>query len=204
MIISLKGSISDMPTSIVLMVNNIGYQVFCTQHALAKWQCNDEQTVITYHHIREDAQILYGFESMTERQLFETLISVSGIGPKVAMGILSNIKLNDFVQAIQTDNVMLITQIPGIGKKTAERMIIELKDKIRDIIPTADQPTIAAEPTVQQTSNHDSEDIVLALRQLGYQKEEIKRAFMKHATEIAASDNIEDQIKVLLKYLNPP
>ena len=178
MIISLKGSISDMlPTSIVLMVNNIGYMVFCTQHALAKWQCNEEQTVITYHHIREDAQILYGFESMTERQMFETLISVSGIGPKVAMGILSNIKLDDFVQAIQTDNVMLITQIPGIGKKTAERMIIELKDKIRDIIPDADQPTITAEPTVQQTSNHDSEDIVLALRQLGYQKEEIKRAF---------------------------
>ena len=114
MIISLKGTISDvLPTGIVLVVNNIGYQVFCTQHALAKWQPNDEVTVITYHHIREDAQVLYGFESMSERQLFETLISVSGIGPKVAMGILSNIKQSDFVQAIQTDNVMLITQIPG-------------------------------------------------------------------------------------------
>ena len=142
MIISLKGTISDvLSTGIVLVVNNIGYQVFCTQHALAKWQPNDEVTVITYHHIREDAQVLYGFESMSERQLFETLISVSGIGPKVAMGILSNIKQSDFVQAIQTDNVMLITQIPGIGKKTAERMIIELKDKIRDIIPSSDQPT---------------------------------------------------------------
>ena len=202
MIISLKGTISDvLPTSIVLVVNNIGYQVFCTQHAVAKWQPNDEVTVITYHHIREDAQVLYGFESMTERQLFETLISVSGIGPKVAMGILSNIKQSDFVQAIQTDNVMLITQIPGIGKKTAERMIIELKDKIRDIIPSSDQPIITATPTVQHTAQHDSEDIVLALRQLGYQKEEIKRAFMKHATELAAKDNIEDQIKILLKYL---
>lgn len=202
MIISLKGTISDvLPTGIVLVVNNIGYQVFCTQHALAKWQPNDEVTVITYHHIREDAQVLYGFESMTERQLFETLISVSGIGPKVAMGILSNIKQSDFVQAIQTDNVMLITQIPGIGKKTAERMIIELKDKIRDIIPSSDQPIINASPAVQQTAQHDSEDIVLALRQLGYQKEEIKRAFMKHATELAAKDNIEDQIKILLKYL---
>ena len=202
MIISLKGTISDvLPTGIVLVVNNIGYQVFCTQHALAKWQPNDEVTVITYHHIREDAQVLYGFESMSERQLFETLISVSGIGPKVAMGILSNIKQSDFVQAIQTDNVMLITQIPGIGKKTAERMIIELKDKIRDIIPSSDQPIINASPAVQKTAQHDSEDIVLALRQLGYQKEEIKRAFMKHATELAAKDNIEDQIKILLKYL---
>ena len=80
-------------------------------------------------------------------------------------------------------------------------MIIELKDKIRDIIPSSDQPIINASPAVQQTAQHDSEDIVLALRQLGYQKEEIKRAFMKHATELAAKDNIEDQIKILLKYL---
>ena len=109
---------------------------------------------------------------MTERQLFETLISVSGIGPKVAMGILSSIKQSDFVQAIQTDNVMLITQIPGIGK-SGRHMIIELKDKIRDIIPSSDQPTISATPTVQHSPQHDSEDIVLALRQLGYQKKKL-------------------------------
>ena len=201
MIYSLKGTINDiLPTAIVLDVQGVGYLVFATQHALAKWNKNDDISVLTYHHIREDAQVLYGFESATERQLFETLISVSGIGPKVAMGILSNVKLTDFVSAIQTDNIMLITQIPGIGKKTAERMIIELKDKIQGLFPSEPKVIEVATgaPIPQQ---HDSEDIVLALRQLGYQKEEIKRVFMKHATELSQVDAIEDQIKVLLKYL---
>ena len=200
MIYSLKGTINDiLPTAIVLDVQGVGYLVFATQHALAKWNKNDDISVLTYHHIREDAQVLYGFESVTERQLFETLISVSGIGPKVAMGILSNVKLTDFLSAIQTDNIMLITQIPGIGKKTAERMIIELKDKIQGLFPS--EPTVVEVATNTKPQQHDSEDIVLALRQLGYQKEEIKRVFMKHATELSQVNAIEDQIKVLLKYL---
>ena len=200
MIYSLKGTINDiLPTAIVLDVQGVGYLVFATQHALAKWNKNDDVSVLTYHHIREDAQVLYGFESVTERQLFETLISVSGIGPKVAMGILSNVKLTDFISAIQTDNIMLITQIPGIGKKTAERMIIELKDKIQGLFPS--KPTVVEVATSTNPQQHDSEDIVLALRQLGYQKEEIKRVFMKHATELSQIDAIEGQIKVLLKYL---
>ena len=201
MIYSLKGTILEtLATAIVLDVNQVGYLVQITQHALAKWQPGDEISIITYHHIREDAQVLYGFESATERQLFETLISVSGIGPKVAMGILSSVKLTDFIQAIQTENVMVITQIPGIGKKTAERMIIELKDKIQGLIPG--QPNVIQSDTnepVQQT--HDSDDIVMALKQLGYQKDEIKRAFMKHAQEISKVASIEDQIKILLKHL---
>lgn len=200
MIYSLKGTINDiLPTAIVLDVQGVGYLVFATQHALAKWNKNDDISVLTYHHIREDNQVLYGFESATERQLFETLISISGIGPKVAMVILSNVKLTDFVSAIQTDNIMLITQIPGIGKKTAERMIIELKDKIQGLFPT--EPMVVDVATSTKPQQHDSEDIVLALRQLGYQKEEIKRVFMKHATELSQVNAIEDQIKVLLKYL---
>ena len=200
MIYSLDGRIAEiLPTSVILEVNGVGYNVFCTQHGLAKWQESESQKLLIYHHIREDAQVLYGFESKTERQLFETLISISGIGPKVAIGILSSVKLTDFVQAIQTENVMLITQIPGIGKKTAERMIIELKDKIQGLFPASPQPIMPEAPTI--ASSHDADDIVLALKQLGYQKEEIKRAFMKHASELSNVDAIEDQIKVLLKYL---
>ncbi|MEK9727543.1 MAG: Holliday junction branch migration protein RuvA, partial [Candidatus Margulisiibacteriota bacterium] len=197
MIYSLKGTVIEtLPTAIVLDVQGVGYMVFCTQHARSRWSEGESIQVITYHHIREDAQVLYGFESATERQLFETLISVSGIGPKVAMGILSSVKLTDFIQAIQTENIMLITQIPGIGKKTAERMVIELKDKIQGLIPSSPQP-IQSE-SVNAQPGHDSDDIVLALRQLGYQKEEIKRTFMKHATELSQAQAIEDQIKILL------
>ncbi len=198
MIYSLTGPIEHkLPTALVLNVNNIGYLVQCTTQTINKYQVNDTIDLITYHHFREDNQVLFGFETTKERELFEALISVSGIGPKVAMNIISSISISDFVTAIQTENLMLITQCPGIGKKTAERMIIELKDKVQGM--TSGSPKIIEKPHSDTT--HDSDDIVMALRQLGYQKEEIKRGFMKHAKELASVTNIEDQIKILLKYL---
>ena len=198
MIYSLKGTVQKkISPTMVIEVNNIGYIVHCTQHMLNKYSNEDPIDVITYHHIREDAQLLFGFETEKERELFESLISVSGIGPKVAINILSSISISDLVSAIQTENIMIITQCPGIGKKTAERMVIELKDKVQGL---AGAPKVI-EKTTETVSSHDSDDIVLALRQLGYQKDEIKRGFMKHAKELSTVTSIEDQIKILLKYL---
>ena len=114
--------------------------------------------------------------------------------------MLSSTSIESLTKAIQTDNIMVITQCPGIGKKTAERLIIELKDKIK---PVLTDPSIEPHPSDNQlnSNQNESEDIMLALRQLGYQKEEIKRTFIKHATEISSTDSIEDQIKILLKHL---
>ena len=195
MIYSLHGTIEHkLATAMVINVNNVGYFVQCTIQTISNYQLKDPIDIIIYHHFREDNQLLFGFETTHERDLFETLISVSGIGPKVALNILSSVAIPDFISAIQTENIMLITQCPGIGKKTAERMIIELKDKVQGI---------SGAPKVIEkcTPNHDSEDIVMALRQLGYQKEEIQRGFMKHAKELSSVNSIEDQIKILLKYL---
>ena len=199
MIYSLNGTLKMcLDYGVVLDVNGVGYQVYCTQQMIQKYKADQPQQFMIYHHIREDAQLLFGFETLKERQLFETLISVSGIGPKVALGMLSNMSMADIVSAIQTGNVMVITKIPGIGQKTAQRLIIELKDKVQGMVGVNPVNNTVETPTNQQ---HDSDDIVQALRQLGYQKDEIKRTFMKQATQLAAVDTIEDQIKILLKYL---
>ena len=200
MIYSLKGTIEKtLANSLIVNVNNVGYQVQCTVQTINKFQLNDAIGLVIYHHIREDAQLLFGFETSHEREFFELLISVSGIGPKVALAILSSMKSSDLIHAIQTDNIMLITQCPGIGKKTAERMVIELKDKVQNL--AMGTPVVIKKDVEESPVTHDSDDIVMALRQLGYQKDEIKRGFMKHAKELSTVQSIEDQIKILLKYL---
>ena len=198
MIYSLKGTIEKtLANSLIVNVNNVGYQVQCTVQTINKFQLNDAIGLVIYHHIREDAQLLFGFETSHEREFFELLISVSGIGPKVALAILSSMKSSDLIHAIQTDNIMLITQCPGIGKKTAERMVIELKDKVQNL--AMGTPVVIKKDVEESPVTHDSDDIVMALRQLGYQKDEIKRGFMKHAKELSTVHSIEDQIKILFK-----
>ena len=201
MITFLKGTIiKKESTKAIINVNNIGYEVFCTTPHLNHLTINQESTIITYHHIKEDIQQLYGFENDESKAFFETLISISGIGPKVALTILSSVSVSDFIHAIQTKNIVFITQCPGIGKKTAERIIVELKDKVSQFILSADdiQHTNLAEP---QANTDTNDDIFQALSQLGYKKEEIKRGFIKHAKELANESSIENQIKILLKYL---
>ena len=202
MIYSLDGRVSHIDdTYVVINVSGVGYMVHCLTPYLSQLKKDDSAELLIYHHFREDNQQLFGFQSDTERNVFETLLSVSGIGPKVALGILSNVGLQDFIQAIQTDNIMFITQCPGIGKKTAERMILELKDKLSPYIIDLSPSAVDKNIPIVDPSNNDSEDLLLALRQLGYQKDEIKRVFIKHATEIAGESSIENQIKVILKHL---
>ncbi len=199
MIYSIKGSLeAQLDDAIVVQTNGIGYLIHCTTKTMQEYHISDDISLIIYYHVREDAHVLYGFNSTEERTFFEQLISVSGIGPKVAMGILSSMPMPDLVAAIANENAMLITQCPGIGKKTASRLIIELKDKVQTIGEI--KPTVNASDT-QGIMQQDSDDVALALRQLGYQKDEIKRGFMKHAKELAKTDDIEEQIKLLLKYL---
>jgi holliday junction DNA helicase RuvA len=201
MIYSLTGPVSfKFASSIVLDVNQVGYLVHVTAHHLNSLSVGNTTTLITYHQFRENDQQLFGFQTESERQFFELLISVSGIGPKVGINIMSSVKTADLVQAIQSDNVMFITQCPGIGKKTAERLIIELKDKM---VPFSGDISVIPKDTLtaMESQQHDTDDIVLALRQLGYQKEEIKRGFIKHAKALSGATDIEDQIKILLKYL---
>jgi len=134
------------PEYIVLDVRGVGYRVFCP-NPLDFPERSEEVTVYVHHHVREDAILLYGFRTREEQRLFRQLLEVSGIGPRVAVGILSGGSPDAVIQAIRQENVTFLTQLPGIGKKTAQRIILDLKDKLgripADVAPPF--PSVGAE-----------------------------------------------------------
>ena len=134
MIVTLRGRITDIQDAyIVLDVNGVGYGVNVTSSVLKNMPAvGQELLVYTYLQVREDAMVLYGFSSWDERRLFQQIIGVTGIGPKTGLGILSAVTPIEFVRAVEQRQLEVLTQIPGIGKKTAERLVLELKDKFKD------------------------------------------------------------------------
>lgn len=155
----LKGKIiSAKPTQIILDVNNVGYLIHISISTFEK--ISDQNEVLLYIHtyVREDALNLYGFYTEAEKEMFELLISISGIGPKVALSILSGISVEELQSAIQTENVSRLVSVPGVGRKTAERVVLELKSKV-GFIETAASKGI--DFTIKQ-------EAVLALTTLGY------------------------------------
>ena len=134
MIGSLRGVISLLATDYCLLENNgVGYRVFMPAISLSQIKTGQEIRVFTYMAVREDAILLYGFLTQEYYQLFLQLTAVSGVGPKVALGVLSASKPENFYLAIQNRNIKVLTSLPGIGKKMAERLILELKDKVESM-----------------------------------------------------------------------
>ncbi len=134
MIANLTGLVAERSaSSCVLQVGGVGFRVWMSTRALAALPVEgDEVTVYTHLHVREDELSLFGFESAAEQELFEKLIGVSGIGPKVALSALSTFAPDRLVEAILAEDAAMIATVPGVGKKTAQRVIIELKDKLGD------------------------------------------------------------------------
>lgn len=132
MIAFLTGRVATRAANHALIeVGGIGYRLIMSTSSLAALPAEgDEVTVHTYLHVREDELTLYGFESETERELFEALIGVSGVGPKVALAVLSSLRPDALRTAIARDDVTLLSSVPGVGKKTAQRLLIDLKDKL--------------------------------------------------------------------------
>ena len=131
MIAYIKGKVIDnFDGGVVLENNGIGYEIFCSATALTRLSAKGEGGVYTYFQVKEDGVCLYGFATSEEKDLFLKLITVSGVGPKGAIGILSNISMQDLIKAISLGDIKVLSSIKGIGKKTAERIAIELKDKV--------------------------------------------------------------------------
>ena len=145
MIAYLQGTIVQKnPTDLVIDVNGVGYAVNIPLSTFEKLEHSTGTVkIFTYLHVREDIMQLYGFATEAEREIFRLLISVSGIGPKMAQGILSGLSINEFKQAILDGNIPALTSISGVGKKTAERLVIELRDKLgkTDLQETPNIPT---------------------------------------------------------------
>ena len=176
----IKGSLEEVhPQKVILEVGGIGYEIKVAQSLVSKLpEKGNRVKLYTYFNVREDVQELYGFFDREEKAIFEKLITVSGIGPKVAMAILSSLSPAQIALAIVTNDIKSLCTAPGIGKKTAQRMILELKEKI-------DQDALVGqgEPEFDHAIVDQQNEVMEALIALGYQAQEAKKAL----------DSIEDK-----------
>ena len=186
MIASLRGRLlSKRPDSIIVEAAGVGYDVHAPLTLLSSLpEEGKEVFILIYTHVREDAITLFGFGTETEKRTVPTLLSISGIGPKIALSILSTIPPDDFHRAITTEDTAFLCRVPGLGKKTAQRLILELREKL---------------PAIKEKADVVFEDTLSALVNLGY-----KRAFALEALQMAYSSGIRDIETLLresLKYL---
>lgn len=174
-----KGIVTHLFTdNCFIDVQGVGYRVFIPNSTRQKLAVGQPATLFTYLNVREDALTLHGFYTQEEYELFLSLISVSGIGPKVAAGVLSTITPQNFRSAVSTNNAAMLTKLPGVGKKTAERIILELKDKMG--ISTDFDPAIAGQPAAGTSTAGDTmQEAVQALAALGYNHAEITPVIKK-------------------------
>ncbi|MBA2340756.1 MAG: Holliday junction branch migration protein RuvA [Pyrinomonadaceae bacterium] len=188
MIAHLSGTLlTKQATSVILEVGGVGYEV--TIPLSTFYDMEDAGTQIAlriYTHVREDTLQLYGFRTARERELFLRLITVSGIGPKLAITMLSGMSADEIISALRTNNLARLTSIPGVGKKTAERLVIELRDKIAALSSPALEEELAARAGAtdgQPTEDSLREDAISALTNLGYQKASAEKAIAQAMQE---------------------
>ena len=182
MIGRIKGQlIESNPPRIVVDVHGVGYEIDVPKSTFYNLpSLGSEVTLLTHMIVREDAQLLYGFLTAQERETFRQLLKVSGIGARTALSILSGLSVSDLVNAVALQQASLLTRVPGIGKKTAERLILELKDKLTGTL---------SDVTVT-TPNSVTADIINALIGLGYSEREANLAGKKLPEDISVSDGI--------------
>ncbi len=173
MITFLEGQLVDkQPTRIVMNVGGVGYEVFIPLSSYDRLGAvNERCKLLTYHYVREDAQILYGFVTDGERRMFELLLSINGIGPKIALSALSGLSVRELKAAVAENDVKRLNSISGVGRKTAERMVIELRDKFSEG-EALEAMTGADEPGPGDVRMRDA---VLALISLGYKQADAQK-----------------------------
>lgn len=169
MIAYIKGKLTVIQDEAVIVeANGVGYELICPNPFYFQEVFNQDVLIHTYHHVREDLQVLYGFKNEDEKYLFTKLISVSGIGPKGALGILRSVEISPFVAAVENEDEKFLTSFPGVGKKTARQIILDLKGKlITQFTITQVEDKV---PTKDHTALKEAED---ALKALGYTDREI-------------------------------
>jgi holliday junction DNA helicase RuvA len=195
-IAQLRGTLADKrPNQVLVDVGGVGYLVFIpvsTFYALG--ELHAEVTLLTYTHVREDALALYGFMTAHEKHLFELLISASGVGPSLALKVLSGMSVDDLVPAIRAGDLVRLTRIPGVGRKTAERMVVELRDKLAAVeTPETARPAAAPKGVAA--------DVVSALLNLGYERRAAEQA-VEGVGRNGAPATFEDLLRATLQQLS--
>jgi len=198
MIGQLRGRLAEKrPNQVVIDVGGVGYlvQVPLSTYA-ALGDLHTETTLLTYTHVREDALALYGFVSAREKHFFEMLISASGVGPALALKILSGMNVEELVPAIRSGDLARLTKIPGVGRKTAERIVVELKDKLDGVAAEAERPATASPAGIEA-------DVISALVNLGYEARAAESAASEAKRE-AGTSNFEKLLRAALQVLSAP
>jgi Holliday junction DNA helicase RuvA len=189
MIATLRGEIAQIEeNALVLEVGGVGLRVFVPTSLRTRSKAGEILMLYTHLVVREDALVLYGFETQPERELFNTLLGVDGVGPKAALSVLSTLSLDAVQRAVFADEVDILNRVPGIGKKTAQKMAIHLKDKLKPVDALA---------SVAAMTDRDSE-VLAALTALGYSVVEAQAAIQ--ALPKDAPEDTEERLRMALQY----
>lgn len=196
MIGSLDGKVLRIDgVTALIEVAGVGYEVDMPVTCLSTLKVGHRAFVYIQHIVREDAQILYGFNTVTERSLFRVLIKVNGVGPKMALAVLSTFDVESFIQTVLAEQSKALEQIPGVGKKTAERMIVELKDSLRNFAASSGTVLSSGVSTVQ--SNESFNDAVAAMVALGYKESDA----VKYVKAVLAKDPALETSQIIVQAL---
>ncbi|MSO23059.1 MAG: Holliday junction branch migration protein RuvA [Acidobacteria bacterium] len=197
MIAHLSGKLlSKNPNQVIVDVNGVGYEVHVPLSTF--YEVGDIGSPVQlriYTHVREDTIALFGFKSAKEKLMFEQVTSISGIGPKLGITILSGMPVDELVAAIRQSDLARLTSIPGIGKKTAERLVVELRDKLAKTAPTGEQ-------TAAQSVSQPQEDVISALVNLGYAKPSAERAVQAVVSTSKTEPGFEELLRTALRQLS--
>ncbi|TKB50567.1 Holliday junction branch migration protein RuvA [Ferrimonas sediminicola] len=207
MIGRLQGTLIEKQAPEVLIdCGGVGYEVQLPMTSFYQLpEVGQPCTLVTHFVVREDAQLLYGFATRAERALFRELIKTNGIGPKMALAILSGMSAEQFVAAVQREDITGITKVPGVGKKTAERLVVEMRDRMKGFVASLATPNadaFALDNPVENTfitAPDASEDAIAALEALGYKATVAKKAVEKVRAPGATSEQlIKDALKAMM------
>jgi len=189
--------ISKKPPQILLDVNGVGYEVEAPMTTFYELPDVGNKTILLTHMVvREDAQLLYGFATENERAMFRHLIRINGVGPKLALTILSGISASELARCVADHDVTALVKLPGVGKKTAERLIVELVDRIKDLVPSTEKSESGATTQVQPIVENASNEAESALIALGYKPQEASK--MVRSID-AAGKSSEELIRLALQ-----
>lgn len=196
----IKGTLTySSPLYVVIETHGVGYQLQISASSLGRLpQLNTSLQLYTSYIVREQSQTLYGFHTVAERDLFETLLGVSGIGPKIALSIIGHLSANELYQAIQQGQIPTLCRVPGIGKKSAERMIIELRDKLPESFPHFPADLAIS---VQDSNTQKIRDAMSALVNLGYHQQAAQKAIKKSLEELPESVDLATLITSSLQQI---
>jgi Holliday junction DNA helicase RuvA len=197
MIGRLRGSLIQKQAPMLLIdVQGVAYEVEVPMTTIYRLpELNEELTLYTHLVVRDDAHLLFGFAEEHERLLFRTLIKVNGVGAKMALAILSGMEADEFAQCVRDGDAARLTRLPGVGKKTAERLIIEMRDRLKDWQNSASPATSAGQPVVQVSSD-PADEAVSALIGLGYKPQEASKYVLAVASsEMNSAEIIREALK---------